>query len=257
MARAGVASRRDSERLIEAGRVTLNGAVVSHPATLVGTDDVLAVDGKVIALPERTRLWRYHKPAGLVTTARDPQGRPTVFENLPKHLPRLISVGRLDINTEGLLLLTNDGELARHLEHPAQGFSRTYRVRAYGRTDENLVARLANGLTIEGIRYRPVRMTIDSRKGSNCWLTMTLREGKNREIKKVLEYLGLRVTRLIRTAYGPFELGSLAQGEVEEVPAVLLAKLRPAAKSERRPEPSDATEGRLRRSARRKQTRTT
>lgn len=257
MARAGVASRRDSERLIEAGRVTLDGVVVTHPATLVGTDDVLAVDGKVIASPERTRLWRYHKPAGLVTTARDPQGRPTVFENLPKHLPRLISVGRLDTNTEGLLLLTNDGELARHLEHPAQGFSRTYRVRAYGKADESLVARLADGLTIEGVRYRPVRMTIDSRKGSNCWLTMTLREGKNREIKKLLEHLGLRVTRLIRTAYGPFELGSLAQGDVDEVPATQLAKLRPPARSKRRPEPSDATEGRLRHLARRKQTRIT
>ncbi len=226
LARAGVASRRDSERLIEAGRVTLNGAVVTHPATLVDTDDAVAVDGKPIGAREATRLWRYHKPAGLVTTARDPEGRPTVFANLPKSLPRVISVGRLDINTEGLLLLTNDGELARYLEHPAQGFSRTYRVRAHGNADEEFAAKLAKGLTIDGIRYRPVQATIDSRQGSNCWLTMTLVEGKNREIKKLLESLGLRVTRLIRTAYGPFQLGRLAPGAVEEVPGALLAGLR-------------------------------
>jgi 23S rRNA pseudouridine2605 synthase len=225
LARAGVASRRDAERLIEAGRVALNGAIVTHPAILVSTDDVLAVDGKAIAAPEQTRLWRYHKPAGLVTTARDPQGRPTVFAKLPGLLPHLISVGRLDINTEGLLLLTNDGELARHLEHPAQGLSRTYRIRAHGKADESLIAKLAKGLTIEGIRYRPVQLTIDSRRGGNCWLTMTLREGKNREIKKLLEHAGLRVTRLIRTGYGPFKLGNLARGAVEEVPSALFTKL--------------------------------
>jgi 23S rRNA pseudouridine2605 synthase len=227
LARAGVASRRESERLIEAGRVTLNGAIVTSPATLVDADDELAVDGKAVAAPAETRVWRYHKPAGLVTTARDPEGRPTVFANLPKSLPRVISVGRLDINTEGLLLLTNDGELARYLEHPAQGFSRTYRVRAHGKADEKLLARLAKGLTIDGIRYRPVQATIDSRQGDNRWLTMTLYEGKNREIKRLLEHLGLRVTRLIRTGYGPFELGRLARGAVEEVPAALLAKLLP------------------------------
>jgi 23S rRNA pseudouridine2605 synthase len=225
MARAGVASRRESERLIEAGRVALNGAVVLHPAMLVGADDVLAIDGKAIAVPERTRLWRYHKPAGLVTTARDPQGRPTVFATLPKFLPRLISVGRLDINTEGLLLLTNDGELARYLEHPAQGVSRSYRIRAHGEADETLIGKLAKGLTIDRIRYRPVQATIDSRQGSNCWLTLTLREGKNREIKKLLEHLGLRVTRLIRIGYGPFQLGRLARGAVEEVPIAQLPKL--------------------------------
>jgi 23S rRNA pseudouridine2605 synthase len=225
LARAGVASRRESEALIKAGRVAMNGAIVTHPATLVGADDALAVDGKAIAPPARTRLWRYHKPAGFVTTARDPEGRPTVFANLPEFLPRLISVGRLDINTEGLLLLTNDGELARHLEHPSQGFSRTYRIRAHGKASDNLIAELAKGLTIDGIRYRPVQVTIDRSQGSNCWLTMTLREGKNREIKKLLDHLGLRVTRLIRTGYGPFQLGRLARGEVEEVPAALLAKL--------------------------------
>ncbi len=225
LARAGVASRRESERLIEAGRVTLNGALVSHPATLVETGDALAVDGKAVAKLEQSRIWRYHKPAGLVTTARDPQGRPTVFAALPKTLPRLISVGRLDINTEGLLLLTNDGGLARYLEHPAQGISRTYRIRAHGNADETAIAKLAKGPTIDGVRYRPVQATLDSHQGSNCWLTMTLREGKNREIKKLLEQLGLQVTRLIRTGYGPFQLGRLAQGAVEEVPPRQLPKL--------------------------------
>jgi 23S rRNA pseudouridine2605 synthase len=227
LARAGVASRRESERLIEAGRVRLNGALVSHPATLVETGDALAVDGKAVATLEQSKIWRYHKPAGLVTTARDPQGRPTVFGALPKTLPRLISVGRLDINTEGLLLLTNDGALARYLEHPAQGVSRTYRIRAHGNADETAIAKLAKGATIDGVRYRPVQATLDSRQGSNCWLTMMLREGKNREIKKLLEQMGLQVTRLIRTGYGPFQLGRLAQGAVEEVPLRLLPELLP------------------------------
>jgi len=227
LARAGVASRRESERLIEAGRVTLNDVVVTHPATLVGKDDALAVDGRAVAGLEQSKIWRYHKPAGLVTTARDPQGRPTVFAALPKTLPRLISVGRLDINTEGLLLLTNDGELARYLEHPAQAIARTYRIRAHGNVDETAIAKLAKGVTVDGIRYRPVQTTLDSRQGSNCWLTMTLREGKSREIKKLLEHVGLQVTRLIRTAYGPFQLGRLAQGAVEEVPRRMLPKLLP------------------------------
>ena len=227
VARAGVASRRESERLIEEGRVTLNGALVKHPATLVGLDDALAVDGKAVTVPDQSKLWRYHKPAGLVTTARDPQGRSTVFASLPKTLPRLISVGRLDINTEGLLLLTNDGELARYLEHPAQAISRSYRIRAHGELDEAMIAKLARGLTIDGVRYRPVQTVLDSRQGSNCWLTMTLHEGKNREIKKLLEIFGLRVTRLIRIAYGPFQLGSLAQGAVEEVPVRMLPSLLP------------------------------
>jgi 23S rRNA pseudouridine2605 synthase len=227
LSRAGVASRRESERLIEAGRVALNGVVVTHPATLVGMDDALAVDGKAVAGLEQSKIWRYHKPAGLVTTARDPQGRPTVFAALPKTLPRLISVGRLDINTEGLLLLTNDGELARYLEHPAQGISRTYRIRAHGKVDETAIARLAKGITVDGVRYRPVQTSLDSRQGSNCWLTMTLREGKNREIKRLLEQVGLQVTRLIRTDYGPFQLGKLAQGAVEEVPRRMLPHLLP------------------------------
>ena len=225
LARAGVASRRESERLIDARRVALNGAVVTHPATLVGTDDVLAVDGKRVALPEQSRIWRYHKPAGLVTTARDPQGRRTVFAALSKTSPRLISVGRLDITTEGLLLLTNDGELARYLEHPAQEIARAYRIRAHGNVHETAIVRLAKGVTIDGIRYRPAQVTLDSRQGSNCWLSMTLREGKNREIKKLLGNVGLQVTRLIRTGYGPFQLGRLAQGAIEEVPRRLLPNL--------------------------------
>ncbi|MGZ6204321.1 MAG: pseudouridine synthase [Candidatus Binataceae bacterium] len=227
LSRAGVASRRESERLIEARRVALNGVVVTHPATLVATDDLLSVDGKTLAAPQRPKIWRYHKPSGLVTTARDPQGRPTVFSALPKTMPRLISVGRLDINTEGLLLLTNDGELARYLEHPTQGFSRTYRIRAHGKVDQTAIARLAKGVTIDGVHYRPAETTLDSRQGSNCWMTMQLREGKNREIKKLLERLGLQVTRLIRTGYGPFQLGRLAQGAVEEVPLRTLPNLLP------------------------------
>jgi 23S rRNA pseudouridine2605 synthase len=228
LARAGVASRRESERLIAAGRVMLNGSAVTHPSTLVNAGDVLMVDGKVVAAPERSRLWRYHKPAGLVTTASDPEGRPTVFATLPKDLPRLISVGRLDINTEGLLLLTNDGELARFLEHPAQGLSRTYRVRAHGSPDETAVTTLARGLTIDGIRYRPIHATLERRQGGNCWLTMTLNEGKNREIKIILEHLGLQVTRLIRIGYGPFELGNLPPGTVDEVPPAQLSNVLPS-----------------------------
>ena len=227
LARAGVASRRDSERLIEAGRVMLNGAIVASPATLVDNNDSLAVDGKAIARPEPTRLWRYHKPAGLVTTARDPEGRPTVFATLPKSLPRVLSVGRLDINTEGLLLLTNDGGLARYLEHPAQGVSRTYRIRAFGNVNEVAIAQLANGVTIDGINYRPVRTTLDRRDTSNCWLTMTLNEGKNREIKILLQHIGLSVTRLIRIGYGPFDLGKVAPGYAEEVPVRQLPQLLP------------------------------
>ena len=227
LARAGVASRRECEVLINAGRVALNGAVVAHPATLVGADDVLKVDGKDVAPPQRTRLWRYHKPAGLVTTASDPQGRPTVFAALAGTLPRVISVGRLDINTEGLLLLTNDGELARYLEHPAQAIARTYRIRVHGVANDAMLTRLARGINIDGIRYRSVSASIDSRRGINCWMTMTLHEGKNREIKKLLEYLALHVTRLIRIGYGPFSLDDLRPSAAKEVPPDALRNLLP------------------------------
>ena len=213
--------------MLVAGRITLNGSVVANPATMVGTDDKLAVDGKGIASKEPTRLWRYHKPAGLVTTARDPEGRPTVFAAMPQSLPRVVSVGRLDLNTEGLLLLTNDGGLARYLEHPAQGLSRTYRVRAHGVVSETALARVGRGIVVEGISYRPAEVKIDRRQSTNCWLTMTLHEGKNREIKRLLEHIGLRVTRLIRISYGPFELGDLKPGAVDEIAPNRLTKLLP------------------------------
>jgi 23S rRNA pseudouridine2605 synthase len=227
LARAGIASRRDCERLIEAGRVTLNGVCVATPATFVNRNDALAVDGRPVAGTAETRLWRYHKPVGLVTTARDPEGRPTVFDAMPEGLPRLVSVGRLDINTEGLLLLTNDGGLARYLEHPEQGFPRTYRVRAHGRTDVNALARLGRGVIVGGVQYRPMQVALDSVQGGNCWLTLTVTEGKNREIKNLLAFIGLHVTRLIRVGYGPFHLGKLRRGAVEESPARLLPVLLP------------------------------
>lgn len=225
LARNGVASRRECERLIEAGRIALNGAPVTHPATLVGPQDRLLLDGRLVATRQPTRLWRYHKPAGLVTTTRDPQGRPTVFANLPKTLPRVIAVGRLDLNTEGLLLLTNDGGLARYLEHPMHALPRTYRVRAHGRPYNDITEPLSEGITINGIRYRSIEARIDRCVGDNCWLTMTLHEGKNREIRRVLEYFGLQVTRLIRIAYGPFQLADLPRGEAAEVAAGEIMKV--------------------------------
>jgi 23S rRNA pseudouridine2605 synthase len=217
LSRVGVASRREAERMIEAGRVAVNGTVLTTPATLVGEADTVAVDGRPIAAKQHTRLFRYHKPPGLVVTHRDPQGRKTVFETMPPGLPRVVSVGRLDLNSEGLLLLTNDGTLARTLELPATGWLRRYRARAYGLVDEARLARLADGITIDGVRYGPIEAGLDSRKGDNAWLTVSLREGKNREVRRVLEHFGLRVSRLIRTAYGPFQLGQLTAGSIEEV----------------------------------------
>jgi 23S rRNA pseudouridine2605 synthase len=222
LARAGVASRRDAERLIAEGRVRLDNRVVETPASFVRPGDLVTVDGRPVAPPERTRLFRYHKPAGLVTTHRDPEGRPTVFERLPPGLPRLVSVGRLDLTSEGLLLLTNDGALARRLELPANGWIRRYRVRVHGAVDERALAALARGATVEGVRYGPIEAGLDSRQGSNAWLTVSLQEGKNREIRRVMAHLGLGVTRLIRVAYGPFQLGHLPRGAVEEVPAKVL-----------------------------------
>ena len=219
LARAGVASRREVERLIAAGRVALNGQPLATPAVKVGASDIITLDGKVVGEAEPTRLFRYHKPPGLVTTHRDPKGRRTVFESLPEGLPRVISVGRLDLNSEGLLLLTNDGGLARTLELPATGLVRRYRARARGRIDQARLDRLKDGLTVEGVRYGPIEAHLDpGREGaSNLWVTLSLAEGKNREVRKVLEALGLTVNRLIRVAYGPYELGTLRPGEVEEV----------------------------------------
>ncbi len=222
LARAGIASRRDAEKLIAEGKVKLAGQVVSSPATFVQPGDVLTVGGRPVAAPERTRLFRYHKPAGLVTTHRDERGRTTVFEELPAGLPRLVSIGRLDLTSEGLLLLTNDGALARQLELPANGWLRRYRVRVHGAVDERTLATLAQGLTVEGVRYGPIQAGLDSRQGANAWLTVALQEGKNREIRRVMQHLGLAVNRLIRTAYGPFQLGNLPRGAAEEVNAKVL-----------------------------------
>ena len=230
MARAGIASRREVERLIGLGKVAVNGRILDTPATLVTRDDVITVDGKPIGSAQATRVWRHHKPAGLVTSHNDPQGRPTVFDALPAGLPRVISVGRLDLNTEGLLLLTNDGELSRALELPTTSLVRQYRARARGRVTQGELDKLKDGVTVDGVRYGPVEATLDKAKekpegdgpnagkgSANLWISVSIAEGKNREVRKVLESLGLTVNRLIRLAYGPFQLGTLPVGAVEEV----------------------------------------
>ncbi|MET0271552.1 MAG: pseudouridine synthase, partial [Phenylobacterium sp.] len=230
LARAGVASRREVERYIAEGRVALNGQVLTTPAVKVAPGDILTVDGKVVSEAEPARLFRYHKPVGLMTSHNDPKGRPTVFEALPEGLPRLISVGRLDINSEGLLLLTNDGGLARGLELPATGVVRRYRARARGRVTQAKLDTLKDGITVEGVAYGAIEASLDKAKdgpqGANLWITVTLAEGKNREVRRVLEALGLKVNRLIRLAYGPFALGTLMPGEIEEVgPRVIREQL--------------------------------
>ncbi|WP_104664872.1 pseudouridine synthase [Ensifer adhaerens] len=217
LARAGVASRRDVERMIMEGRIKLNGVILDTPVVNATLADAIEVDGQPIRGIERTRLWLYHKPAGLVTTNADPEGRPTVFENLPDELPRVLSIGRLDINTEGLLLLTNDGGLARVLELPSTGWLRRYRVRAHGEIDQADLDRLKDGIAVDGVLYGAIEATLDRVQGSNVWITMGLREGKNREIKNVLGALGLDVNRLIRISYGPFQLGELPEGHVQEI----------------------------------------
>ncbi len=222
LARAGLASRREVERLIGLGKIAVNGRILETPAVLVSTADVITVEGQVIGKAEPTRLFRYHKPVGLVTTHRDPQGRPTVFDKLPQPLPRVISVGRLDLNSEGLLLLTNDGELARALELPSSGWVRRYRARALGHTTQARLDALKDGTTVEGVIYGPIEATLDKVQDkadgrANVWITVAITEGKNREVRKVLESIGLKVNRLIRLAYGPFQLGNLEPGEVEEV----------------------------------------
>lgn len=227
LARAGVASRREVERMIGEGRITLNGKLVDTPVTLVTDTKGLAVDGKPVKDREPSRLWRYNKPRGLVTTNADPEGRKTVFSALPDSLPRVLSVGRLDINSEGLLILTNDGALARWMELPKTGWKRRYRVRVHGTVDEARLKALKKGITVEGLTYGPIEARLERQQGSNAWLEIGLREGKNREVRRVLETLGLKVTRLIRIAYGPMELGHLAGGKVDEVPMAALRSFFP------------------------------
>ena len=237
MARAGLCSRREAERWIAEGRVAVNGKLLATPAFEVGPRDRVLVDGQPLPDAEPVRLWRYHKPRGLVTTHKDPEGRPTVFDNLPPGLPRVISIGRLDYNTEGLLLLTTDGALARHLELPATGWLRRYRVRARGRITQAQLDELKSGVSIDGVNYGPIEATLDGvpapeispddmhrREGANIWLTVGLREGKNREIRKIMGHLGLDVGRLIRVSFGPFQLMDLEPGTVEPVRRRVLAE---------------------------------
>ena len=217
MARAGLCSRRDAERWIEAGRVKVNGKLLQTPACVVTPLDRIEVDGTELPTAERTRLWLLNKKSGLVTTDSDPEGRDTVFAALPKSLPRVLSIGRLDINTQGLLLLTNDGGLARALELPSTGWLRRYKVRAYGSVTRDQLDELKDGIAIDGMLYGAIEAELERQQGSNVWLTFAMREGKNREVKKVLASLGLEVNRLIRLSYGPFQLGDLGTGEVREV----------------------------------------
>ena len=217
IARAGIASRRDAEKIIEAGRVSVNGMSISSPALNVLSSDRIVVDGKELRSPEPARLWLYHKPIGLVTTTRDEQGRTTIFDELPPELPRVMSVGRLDLNSEGLLLLTNDGGLKRKLELPSTGWLRKYRVRVNGRPQEKTFEPLRKGIVIEGEKFQPMQISIDRQQGANAWLTVGLREGKNREIRRAMEAVSLSVNRLLRGSNGPFQLGNLKSGEVEEV----------------------------------------
>lgn len=246
LARSGLCSRRDAERWIAEGRVSVDGKALTSPAVTVSATSHIVVDGKPLPEADRTRLWRYHKPAGLVTSHKDPQGRPTVFDRLPEGMPRVISVGRLDLNSEGLLLLTNDGELARRLELPTTGWVRRYRVRVHGTPSPEQLAALERGVTVDGVAYGPIKALLDRQQGSNAWLSVGLKEGKNREIRKVMEHLGWSVTRLIRIAYGPFQLGLLEPGEADEVPTRVLKeqlggkdaaaaakKARPAPKSDK------------------------
>ena len=208
--------------MIAEGRVKLNGAILDTPAVKVGAADKLTVDGRPIGAAPQTRVWRYHKPSGLVTTHRDPGGRATVFAHLPPDLPRVISVGRLDLTSEGLLLLTNDGEFARRLELPSNGWLRRYRARAFGRVTQAELDHLKDGVSVDGVHYRGVEAALERSQGANAWITLTLSEGKNREVRRVLEAIGLKVNRLIRVSYGPFQLGTLAPGAVEEIPRKLL-----------------------------------
>lgn len=235
LARAGVASRREVERMIEEGRVKIGDEVVTTPATLLKTLKGVSVDGKLVGPIAAPRLYRFHKPAGLITAERDPAGRPTIYAALrnamPKDAPRVMPVGRLDVNTEGLLLMTNDGELKRALELPSTGIPRTYRARTFGDISQSRLEELMEGIEIEGIRYGPIDANMERRTGRNQWIELTLTEGKNREVRRVLEHLGLQVSRLLRTRYGPFELADLPRGAVEEVPQVQVERFRKTLKN--------------------------
>ena len=221
IARSGVCSRRAAEELILQQRVTLNGQVINSPAVNVESTDKILIDGEKLPEIEQTRLWLYYKPVGLITSHKD-SSRPTVFDNLPDYMPRVISVGRLDLNSEGLLLLTNNGELSRLLELPQNGWSRRYKVKVHGQITQQKLDSVSNGVTIDGINYGPVKIAIDNTQSTNTWLTITLTEGKNREIRRLMQHIGLDVARLIRLSYGPFQLGSLKKGEVKEVPHKVL-----------------------------------
>ncbi len=236
IARAGIASRREAERMIEAGRVTVNGKVIDRAALNVTAKDKITVDGRVLGDPDPPRLWLYHKPTGLVTTTRDEQGRTTIFDELPEDLPRVMSVGRLDLNSEGLLLLTNDGGIKRKLELPSTGWLRKYRVRVKGRPADDTFAPLRKGLEVDGERFQPMTVTLDRQQGANAWATVSIREGKNREIRRAMEAVGLSVNRLIRVSYGPFQLGQLKPGEVQEIrPRILRDQLGLEAESTENP----------------------
>ncbi len=224
IARAGVCSRREAERLIAQGRVAVDGMPLDSPARTVTAQARITIDGEPLPAPAPARLWRYHKPRGLITTERDPRGRPTVFEALPPEMPRVLSIGRLDLNSEGLLLLTNDGALKRRLELPETGWTRRYRVRVRGRVEPETLKGLARGVSIEGVDYGPIQASLERQTGANAWLSVALTEGRNREVRRVMEHLGLSVSRLIRIAYGPFQLGSLPRGKVAEVPGKVLAE---------------------------------
>lgn len=217
LARAGIASRREAERMIEAGRVAVNGKLIDRAALNVTESDKIVVDGKLVGAPEAPRLWLYHKPTGLVTTTKDEQGRPTIYDDLPEELPRVMTVGRLDLNSEGLLLMTNDGGLKRQMELPSTGWLRRYRVRVNGRPTDEVLAPLREGLVVDRQKFLPMIVALDRQQGANAWLTVGIREGKNREIRRAMADVGLSVNRLIRISYGPFQLGNLKPGEVEEV----------------------------------------
>ncbi|MBG78779.1 MAG: pseudouridine synthase [Alphaproteobacteria bacterium] len=228
MARAGLCSRREAERWIEKGRVQVNGQKLTSPACVVTDKDEVIVDGKKIGAAQDTRLFMFHKTTGVITSNKDPEGRPTIFDRLPDNIPRLVTVGRLDMNTEGLLLLTNDGELSRYLELPATGWKRKYRVRVHGRVDDKKLAILKKGLTHEGVRYKPIIAELESQNGTNSWLSVTLTEGKNREVRRAMDAVGLTVNRLIRVSYGPFNLGNMPKNAIEEVKPSVMKQQIPA-----------------------------